>query len=68
MDFGSILATSACVYLLIVGLVVVIALSAIRIVPEYQRLVILRLGRYVGKERGPGLVFVIPLVDTAHHG
>jgi regulator of protease activity HflC (stomatin/prohibitin superfamily) len=55
--------TGACIFLLVVGLVVVIAISAIRIVPEYQRLVILRLGRYVGKERGPGLVFVIPIVD-----
>ncbi len=56
--------TSACILLLVIGVIVVIALSAIRIVPEYQRLVILRLGRYVGKERGPGLVFVIPFVDS----
>lgn len=59
-----ILTTGACVALLVVGLVAVILFSAIRIVPEYQRLVVLRLGRYVGKERGPGLVFIIPLVDT----
>ena len=55
--------TGACIALLVVGLIAVILFSAIRIVPEYQRLVVLRLGRYVGKERGPGLVFVIPLVD-----
>ena len=61
---NTLVSTSACIIMLLVGLVVVIALSAIRIVPEYQRLVVLRLGRYVGKERGPGLVFVIPLVDT----
>lgn len=35
---------------------------AIRIVPEYQRLVVFRLGRLIG-ERGPGLVLLIPLVD-----
>ncbi len=63
MDFGNILAPTACVIVLIVVFALAIAASAIRIVPEYQRLVILRLGRYVGKERGPGLVFVIPLVD-----
>jgi regulator of protease activity HflC (stomatin/prohibitin superfamily) len=61
---GGILTTGACVFLLIVGLFAVILFSAIRIVPEYQRLVVLRLGRYVGRERGPGLVLIIPLVDT----
>ena len=38
--------------------------SAIRIVPEYQRLVVFRLGRAVG-ERGPGLVLLIPIVERA---
>jgi regulator of protease activity HflC (stomatin/prohibitin superfamily) len=60
----SVLGSTACVFILIVGLGAVILFSAIRIVPEYQRLVILRLGRYVGRDRGPGLVLVIPLVDT----
>ena len=51
----------------IVGTVVVVfALiiigSAIRIVPEYQRLVVLRLGRALGA-RGPGLILLIPIVD-----
>jgi regulator of protease activity HflC (stomatin/prohibitin superfamily) len=36
--------------------------SAIRVVPEYQRLVIFRLGRYLGT-RGPGLVLLIPALD-----
>lgn len=34
----------------------------IRIVPEFQRLVILRLGRVIGA-KGPGIVIVIPLID-----
>lgn len=38
--------------------------SAIRIVPEYQRLVVFRLGRAVG-ERGPGLVLLIPIIERA---
>ena len=33
-----------------------------RIVPEYRRLVVFRLGRLIGS-KGPGLVFVIPLID-----
>jgi regulator of protease activity HflC (stomatin/prohibitin superfamily) len=38
--------------------------SVIRIVPEYQRLVILALGRYAGT-RGPGIVIVLPLLERA---
>jgi regulator of protease activity HflC (stomatin/prohibitin superfamily) len=51
---------------IIAGFVVVFALillaSAIRIVPEYQRLVVLRLGRALGS-KGPGLIILIPIVD-----
>jgi regulator of protease activity HflC (stomatin/prohibitin superfamily) len=36
--------------------------SATRVVPEYQRLVVFRLGRYLGT-RGPGLVLLIPVLD-----
>ncbi len=39
-------------------------LSAVKIVREYQRLVVFRFGRSVG-QRGPGIVFLIPLVDRA---
>ncbi|HEX6676359.1 MAG TPA: SPFH domain-containing protein [Actinomycetes bacterium] len=49
---------------LAVVLVVVVLLArlAIRIVREYQRIVLFRLGRMVGT-RGPGLVLIIPVVD-----
>ncbi len=49
------------------GLLAVLALIAynsIKIVNEYQRLVVFRLGRCVG-ERGPGFVFLVPIVDRA---
>jgi regulator of protease activity HflC (stomatin/prohibitin superfamily) len=36
--------------------------NAIRIVPEYQRLVVFRLGRCVGA-KGPGVVLLIPVID-----
>lgn len=39
-----------------------VLLSAIKIVPEYERGVIFRLGRLVGA-RGPGLFFVIPVLE-----
>ncbi len=38
--------------------------SAIKVVREYQRLVVFRLGRSIGR-KGPGLVFLIPVVDKA---
>lgn len=41
----------------------ILLLSAIRIVPEYERGVIFRLGRLVGA-RGPGLILLIPLIET----
>lgn len=37
---------------------------AIKIVREYQRLVVFRLGKCVG-QRGPGLVFLIPFIENA---
>jgi regulator of protease activity HflC (stomatin/prohibitin superfamily) len=38
--------------------------SIIKIVPEYRRLVVFRLGRCVGS-KGPGIVILIPWVDRA---
>ncbi len=54
--------------LCLVGVVVLLLLmfisSALKIVPEYQRLVVFRLGRCIGP-KGPGLVILIPWVDRA---
>ncbi len=52
----------------LVGAVVLIGFvflaNAIRIVPEYQRLVVFRLGRCIG-QKGPGLILLIPVIDRA---
>src|SRR5215207_5110528 len=45
-------------------LVFVFLANSIRIVPEYQRLVVFRLGRSVGA-KGPGIVLLIPVIDRA---
>jgi regulator of protease activity HflC (stomatin/prohibitin superfamily) len=50
------------VALLVVALLVFLAWSSVRVVREYQRLVVFRLGRVLGA-RGPGLVLMIPFVD-----
>lgn len=47
---------------LLVMLVVIVLSVAIKIVREYQRLVVFRLGRSIG-QKGPGIVFLIPIVD-----
>src|ERR671915_831501 len=53
--------------LIVIGAIVFLALillfSAIRIVQEYERGVIFRLGRVLGRAKGPGLFFIIPVVD-----
>ena len=50
--------------LFVLFLAIVILANAIRIVREYERLVVFRLGRLVG-QRGPGLVLLIPIIDRA---
>lgn len=53
-----------CGLVAIVAVLVVVLANAIRVVNEYQRLVVFRLGRCVGT-KGPGLVILIPVVDRA---
>src|SRR5436305_311196 len=52
--------------LVAIGIVIVLLLiilpAAIKIVPEYQRMMVFRLGRALGT-KGPGLILLIPLVD-----
>ncbi|MGI8774702.1 MAG: slipin family protein [Actinomycetota bacterium] len=53
--------------LIIAGVVLVLVLillaSAIKIVQEYERGVIFRLGRVIAGAKGPGLFFIIPIID-----
>ena len=49
-------------FLIVFGIVVLA--NAIRVVREYERLVVFRLGRLIGV-KGPGLVLLIPIVDRA---
>ena len=54
------MAMSGILVLIIIGLFILA--NAIRILREYERGVIFRLGRLMGA-RGPGLIFLIPIVD-----
>src|SRR5712691_11840431 len=54
---------TAAIIAAVITVVVLFVLSrAINVVREYQRIVLFRLGRCVGT-RGPGLVFIIPILD-----
>jgi regulator of protease activity HflC (stomatin/prohibitin superfamily) len=48
--------------IIIIALVVAAAASTVRILREYERAVVFRLGRLLG-EKGPGIVLLIPGVD-----
>lgn len=56
---GTIVAAGIGFIVFVIGL---LGLSAIKIIPEYERGVVFRLGRLLGA-RGPGLFFVIPIVE-----
>ncbi len=47
---------------IVIGLIIL--LRAIRVVREYQRLIVFRLGRSLGA-KGPGLVILVPIIDRA---
>jgi regulator of protease activity HflC (stomatin/prohibitin superfamily) len=54
----------AAILVVVVAIVIVsVVLSAIKIVKEYERGVIFRLGRVQGGPKGPGLFILLPMID-----
>jgi regulator of protease activity HflC (stomatin/prohibitin superfamily) len=51
------------VFVVIVFFVVLYAIAAIKVLREYERAVVFRLGRLFPEPKGPGLFFLIPIVD-----
>ena len=54
---------SILVLIAVVVFVIFLLASAVRILKEYERGVIFRLGRAQGSAKGPGLILLIPIVD-----
>ena len=54
--------TLICLIGAVVFIVIIFLVAAIKIVPEYRRIVVFRLGRCIGP-KGPGLILLIPFVD-----
>ena len=50
-------------WMVILALVFFFLISAIKVLNEYERGVIFRLGRALGFAKGPGLIILIPMVD-----
>jgi regulator of protease activity HflC (stomatin/prohibitin superfamily) len=48
---------------IVVVLVVLFAFSAIKVIREYERAIVFRLGRLLPEPKGPGLFVLIPVVD-----
>ncbi len=48
---------------IVIGLLVILLFMTVKIVPAYQRIVVLRLGKYIGT-KGDGLVIIIPFIDV----
>ena len=61
-EFGGMIAMAGFIPVLVVLLIIFIATS-VKIVNEYERAVIFRLGRVLGKAKGPGLFILIPFID-----
>jgi len=50
-------------YILALVLLILFLSAAIKILREYERGVVFRLGRVLKREKGPGLVIIIPIID-----
>ena len=49
----------------IIGIIVFYLLSCVKILNEYERVVVFRLGRVLHKPKGPGIIFLFRPIDTA---
>jgi regulator of protease activity HflC (stomatin/prohibitin superfamily) len=47
----------------VLALAVAVLVSALKVLREYERAVVFRLGRLIRTPRGPGLIFLIPVID-----
>ena len=60
----TVFSTLVCVIAIFLLMSMFVLSASIRIVPEYKRFDVYRLGRYIG-EKGPGVVFLLPFIDKA---
>jgi regulator of protease activity HflC (stomatin/prohibitin superfamily) len=58
----------AAVYVIVAIVVIGLAVAAmsIRVIKQYERVVLFELGKVKGGARGPGLIFIVPIIDRVH--
>jgi regulator of protease activity HflC (stomatin/prohibitin superfamily) len=53
--------------IVVIGLVVLAGLAmSVRVIKQYERVVLFELGKVKGEARGPGLMFIVPFIDRVH--
>src|SRR3954452_12886699 len=55
--------TGLIVAIAIVAIIVIVVFSALKVVREYERAIVFRLGRLLPNPKGPGIFILIPVVD-----
>lgn len=50
-------------YVILTGIFILFIVSSLRIVQEYERIVVFRLGRVLERAKGPGIILLIPFID-----
>jgi regulator of protease activity HflC (stomatin/prohibitin superfamily) len=58
--------TAIYVIVAVVLAALVAASMSVRIIKQYERVVLFELGKVKGGARGPGLIFIVPFVDRVH--
>src|SRR5262245_17121663 len=57
------MAAAIIVTVVVVALILFVLAASIKVIREYERAIVFRLGRLLPNPKGPGLFFLIPLVD-----
>ncbi len=50
-------------WIVLIAIVVILILNAIKVLPEYERAIVFRLGRLLPVPKGPGIFLIIPVID-----
>jgi regulator of protease activity HflC (stomatin/prohibitin superfamily) len=54
------------VIVVVVILALVAAAMSVRVIKQYERVVLFELGKVKDQARGPGLIFIVPFIDRVH--
>jgi regulator of protease activity HflC (stomatin/prohibitin superfamily) len=58
--------TGLYVLVVVVAVVLIGFVLSVRVIKQYERVVLFELGKVKGGARGPGLLFIVPIVDRVH--